>query len=90
MSDCKTHENHDHIHGEGCGHSKVKHGDHYDYLHDGHLHHNHEGHVDEHTIEVSDTNPNGCHQTHKCDHVHGVDSSTQKTYSNLHFDSITI
>ena len=71
MSDCNTHKNHDHVHGEGCGHQKIKHGDHYDFLHDGHLHHGHQGHVDEHSIEISDTNPIGCHQTHNCDHVHG-------------------
>ncbi|CAA6818629.1 MAG: Unnamed protein product, partial [uncultured Sulfurovum sp.] len=34
-SKCTIHENHEHEHGENCGHVKVKHGDHYDYLHDG-------------------------------------------------------
>lgn len=27
---CKIHENHEHEHGENCGHLKVKHGDHCD------------------------------------------------------------
>lgn len=48
---CKKHENHDHVHGDGCGHQAVKHGDHIDYLHDGHLHHQHEDHVDEHSLD---------------------------------------
>ena len=57
MTDCKKHPNHEHNHGDNCGHTKIKHGDHYDYLHDGHLHHNHQDHVDEHFLEVSDMNP---------------------------------
>jgi len=63
MSNCTLphHENHDHIHGAGCGHIAVKHSDHIDYLHDGHLHHPHGDHVDEHIIEVSTVNPDGCH-----------------------------
>ena len=39
---------HDHVHGEGCGHRAVPHDDHVDYLHDGHWHAPHEGHYDEH------------------------------------------
>ncbi|MCU1670188.1 MAG: hypothetical protein JWP40_3115 [Blastococcus sp.] len=39
---------HPHVHGEGCGHESVQHGDHVDYLHDGHRHADHEGHYDEH------------------------------------------
>lgn len=43
MSNCthRHHENHDHQHGAGCGHTAVRQGDHVDYLHDGHLHHPH-------------------------------------------------
>jgi hypothetical protein len=37
-----------HVHGEGCGHPAVPHGDHVDYLVDGHLHHPHDGHCDFH------------------------------------------
>lgn len=44
---CKIHENHDHVHGEGCGHEAVQHGDHVDYIHDGHRHREHDGHWDE-------------------------------------------
>lgn len=37
-----------HVHGPGCGHEAVPHGDHVDYLVDGHLHHPHDGHCDDH------------------------------------------
>ena len=33
-----VHTAHPHVHGEGCGHLAVRHGDHVDYDHDGHLH----------------------------------------------------
>jgi len=47
------HPNHDHVHGEGCGHTAIVHDDHVDYLHDGHLHHQHGDHCDDHgAIEV--------------------------------------
>ena len=46
--DPHTVEEHDHVHGPGCGHSAVPHGDHLDYLHDGHRHAPHGGHYDEH------------------------------------------
>jgi hypothetical protein len=70
------HEDHAHIHGPGCGHAAIVHGDHVDYLHDGHLHHMHEGHVDECVLEVSDANPDACTPAHACSgheagHVHG-------------------
>ena len=38
----------DHVHGAGCGHEAVPHGDHVDYLVGGHLHHVHGGHCDDH------------------------------------------
>lgn len=72
---CKTHPDHPHQHGAGCGHTAIRHGDHVDYLHDGHLHHPHGDHMDEHVIEVSDKNPDGCHPVkdcgHESGHVHG-------------------
>ena len=37
-----------HVHGPGCGHEAVPHGDHVDYLVDGRLHHVHAGHCDDH------------------------------------------
>lgn len=41
-------EPHRHLHGPGCGHLAVEHGDHVDYIHDGHRHAVHGGHYDEH------------------------------------------
>ncbi len=38
----------DHVHGPGCGHLAVIHGDHTDYVHDGHRHTAHGDHYDEH------------------------------------------
>jgi hypothetical protein len=37
-----------HVHEPGCGHERVPHGDHVDYLVEGHLHHPHDGHCDDH------------------------------------------
>jgi hypothetical protein len=76
MSTCTKPADHPHKHGPGCGHTAVRHGDHVDYLHDGHLHHVHEDHVDEHTIDVSATNPDRCTIGHQCSghdsaHTHG-------------------
>lgn len=45
--DCASHDS-DHVHGPGCGHPAVPHGDHVDYLVDGHLHHPHGDHCDNH------------------------------------------
>ncbi|MGZ3420586.1 MAG: hypothetical protein ACXWUG_20735 [Polyangiales bacterium] len=44
---CAGHAN-GHAHGDGCGHDKVPHGDHFDFLVDGHLHHPCAGHCDDH------------------------------------------
>jgi zinc transport system permease protein len=48
----ETGERHGHVHGPGCGHLAIEHGDHVDYVHDGHRHAVHvtgEGrHYDEH------------------------------------------
>lgn len=70
-------ENHDHQHGEGCGHTAIKHGDHIDYVHDGHLHHqNADGTVEEHVLPVTETNPDTCNAVTTCcdeGHVHGPD-----------------
>jgi DNA-binding transcriptional ArsR family regulator len=58
------HTDHDHAHGEGCGHVVVPHGDHVDYAHDGHLHRAHDGHWDE-----CETAEHVAHDDH--DHAHG-------------------
>jgi hypothetical protein len=38
----------DHVHGPGCGHPAIPHGDHVDYLVNGHLHNPHGSHCDSH------------------------------------------
>jgi hypothetical protein len=88
-----THESHSHQHGEGCGHAKVKHGDHVDYIHDGHLHSPHEGHVDECKIEVSAQNPEACTPNHTCEghdknHVHGKDCGHEAVPHGEHVDYV--
>ena len=64
---------HDHQHGPGCGHTAIRHGDHIDYVHDGRLCNQENGSVHEHSIAVSDTNPDGCHPCgcHEDGHVCG-------------------
>lgn len=66
---------HKHQHSIACGHTKIRHNDHIDYIHGGHLHHEHEGHWDECKILVSVTNPDeckpvacGCHHENDCGH----------------------
>lgn len=76
MDQHHTHEDHSHSHGPGCGHTSVKHQGHTDYLHDGHMHHIHDNHIDEHVIEISQTNPKDCTPDHSCHghelgHIHG-------------------
>ena len=88
---CKNHPNHSHVHGPNCGHTAIKHNDHIDYLHDGHLHHNHGDHVDEHSIDISDVNPNVCTPDHQCtghdpDHVHGPDCGHEQVPHGDHID----
>lgn len=86
---CQTHQNHDHIHGENCGHTAIQHGDHVDYLHDGHLHHQHGDHYDEHRLDVTEQNPDGCHPIHACgNHVHGEGCGHEAIPHGDHIDYI--
>lgn len=85
------HEKHDHKHGPDCGHTAVRHQNHTDYLHDGHLHSAHEGHFDEHTLEVSATNPDLCTPVHACsghpsNHKHGPDCGHEVVPHGEHQD----
>ncbi len=49
---CDQHDRR-HSHGANCGHERVPHGDHVDYLVGNHLHHAHGSHCDDHgQIEV--------------------------------------
>ena len=64
-----VHENHQHLHSENCGHTRIRHGDHFDYLHDGCLHAEHESHYDECVVAVSVENPAECKEIScGCDH----------------------
>jgi hypothetical protein len=77
MTEHVPHLDHAHVHGTGCGHVAVRHGDHVDYLHDGHLHATHGDHVDDHAIAIDATNPATCTVGHACNghaprHVHGA------------------
>lgn len=87
-----VHENHDHQHGEGCGHTAIEHDGHVDYLHDGHLHHQTDaGEIEEHALPVSDTNPESCTQGHACSghdptHVHGPDCGHEAVPHGDHVD----
>lgn len=49
-SGCCNHSTHadGHVHGPGCGHEPIQHGDHIDYIVDGRLHHPHDDHCDDH------------------------------------------
>ena len=67
---------HDHVHGKNCGHTAINHEGHIDYVHDGHLHSYDGKHLLEHTIGVTNTNPNECSlggtiKGHDEFHVHG-------------------
>lgn len=79
MSSPSTHPDNGHRHGQGCGHTGIKHAGHVDYLHDGHLHHPVDTAstlVEEHVLEVSSENPDRCTPDHHCggheaSHQHG-------------------
>ncbi len=93
MSDHKVHQSHLHTHGPGCGHATVGHEGHEDYLHDGHLHHVHGDHVDEHSLEVSGSNPATCTPSHACgahaaNHEHGPDCEHSAVPHGDHIDYI--
>ena len=45
---CQPVQNSEHVHSTGCGHQKIIHGDHTDYLVDGNLEHPHGDHNDNH------------------------------------------
>ena len=91
MSKCTKHPNHLHSHGKDCGHTAIIHNDHVDYLHDGHLHHMHGDHVDEHSLDINETNPDICTPNHKClghdaNHVHGPNCGHEAVPHGDHID----
>lgn len=90
MPQHRIHPQHAHIHGEGCGHTAIRHGDHIDYLHDGCLHTMHGDHVDECRLEVSERNPDGCGAApaagHAPGHVHGDGCGHERVPHGDHID----
>jgi len=93
MSDYKTHDQHSHTHGPGCGHTAVKHEGHVDYLHEGHLHSAHQGHVDEHALPESGSNPSTCTPAHACGahdgkHDHGAGCGHEAIPHGSHTDYV--
>ena len=89
--EAKIHGDHAHVHGDNCGHAKVWHVDHWDYLHDGHLHFVHDGHVDAHVLAVTELNPDGeasMAPALHADHMHGEGDDHMMVPHGDHFDYI--
>ncbi|WP_147804703.1 hypothetical protein [Alkalicoccus halolimnae] len=82
-----THEHHTHEHSLSCGHTKIRHGDHIDYIHDSHLHHKHENHWDECKIEVTDKNPDNWAPV-QSDCKHNEDCGHEMVPHGDHFDYV--
>jgi len=83
--------NQPHIHSPGCGHTAVRHGDHVDYLDDGHLQHVRADRIEEHAIEVTETNPDRCSPEHRArghesTHKHRPDCGHEAVPHGNHFD----
>ena len=80
-----------HIHGPGCGHTVVQHGDHVDYLDHGHLQHVHDGLTEEHVVEVTEANPDRCSPEHRArghesSHQHGPGCGHEAVPHGNHID----
>ncbi|MEW6993441.1 hypothetical protein AADZ84_04115 [Colwelliaceae bacterium MEBiC 14330] len=89
MTCSNTHSHPEHTHGPECGHTAIRHNGHIDYIHDGHLHHPHGDHCDEHVIEVSQQNPDGCIPLDDCQgHVHGPGCGHEAVPHGDHIDYI--
>jgi len=85
------HADHSHTHGQGCGHTAVKHDGHVDYLHDGHLHHQDGSTVTEHTFSADESTPSACTPNHKCGghdaaHAHGPNCGHPVVPHDNHMD----
>ncbi|WP_444913419.1 hypothetical protein ACJJI5_09770 [Microbulbifer sp. EKSA008] len=86
---CQQAKHHSHTHNSHCGHTAIRHRDHICYLHDGHLHHPHKDHYDEHALEISTQNPEGCHPVkggYDSSHVHGKNCGHEQVPHGDHVD----
>lgn len=76
QKDREIKEIHSHEHSIACGHTKIKHEGHIDYVHNGELHHKNNGDWVNCAISVSDKNPAednsvlpcGCDHNKECGH----------------------
>lgn len=78
-----------HQHGDHCGHTRIRHGDHVDYLQNGHLQHPEGDQVEEHRLDVDETNPDQCRPVaHQDGHVHGPGCGHEAVPHGDHVDYI--
>jgi len=87
------HEDHVHVHSVGCGHKRIEHEGHEDYLHDGHMHRPHGKAVEEHRLAVGSANPAACTPSHACAahdkaHKHGSGCGHEAVPHGDHVDYI--
>lgn len=80
-----VHDEHNHQHSLACGHTKIRHEDHIDYVHNGHLHREHEGHWDECIISVSNVNQDEC-KPFECQCTHNEDCGHELVPHGDHTD----
>ena len=81
---CDTHD-HEHVHGDGCGHEAVEHNGHIDYVVDGHLHHVHGDHCDDHGPAPG--HDHSC-EGHDKGHVHGDGCGHEAVEHDGHVDYV--
>lgn len=85
MTDNKAEITTTHVHSLNCGHTKVLHNGHIDYVEsNGHLHHKHEDHWDECQIEL--TAMNADNETPVAGEVHNADCGHQTIPHDEHVD----
>jgi hypothetical protein len=75
----------EHVHGRGCGHSAIEHGDHIDYLVNGRLDHKARDESGEHRLEVTDENPDQCSPL-ACSDTRDHASHEERVPHGDHFD----
>ncbi len=73
-----------HIHGPGCGHVAIRHGDHVDYLDDGQLQHQGGGGREVHQLHGDAGHGHGHGHDHRHGHAHGHDHSHADDHEHGH------